>query len=740
MKLEKPIVKIATLIFLCLLAALFLVAFPLFLTLELDSQNHTFLNELSVKNAEAIGYKFKEQNNLFDTLVDRIDPIYYTSPSDAVKSIGKIKTQIEYDFYGVATRDGEICTSRGTNIVVEDTSLIEKGLNSSGLLFERVSGKDNSDDDYFIMIEPLFDKNHRTNSVFFVLFNEHDVRSNFKSAAFNSKEIFMIVDKKGNNIVSTSILEQYAVVNNVFTEDIHSDKNREKRIETIKNDMKLNKSGIVLSSIDPPLFLYYAPINYNDWYLFSLVSADTVNSTRNTVLAYVISMCLFLFVVFILFATYIISSERSKKENFDKILYTDSVTGGPSYAKFCIDVKTQLMKVKGKYAYIVMDIDSFKFINTCYGYDKGDEIIKLVYSLWKNSLNENEYVSRFGPDVFAVLMQYTSEEQLLKRIDDFCSRCKEYSDEDMAEYSLTPSIGIYIINDNDIDIHKYQNGALIAKTLVKGDLSKLYAIYTSDIEKNMTDKKFLEEKLSRAIKEEALSVYFQPQYDAATKKICGAEALLRWKDKNGNFQSPAQFIPLAEERGIIKQLDRHAFKKACLAQKYLSDLGLPDIDISVNVSQQSLYDKSFADTYLDIIKSTGADIKRIQLEITETSLFENTKTFIKIIKRLKKFGFKILMDDFGTGYSSLVMIKHIPIDYLKLDKSIMDEYNSSKGRAIIDCILTMAKKLNIVVIAEGIETQEQFDFAKSEHCDIVQGYYFSKAVDLYSFEKLLGNQ
>ena len=165
----------------------------------------------------------------------------------------------------------------------------------------------------------------------------------------------------------------------------------------------------------------------------------------------------------------------------------------------------------------------------------------------------------------------------------------------------------------------------------------------------------------------------------------------------------------------------------------MNNMGVGPIEMSVNVSQQSHYDSKFTEKYINVIKETGADISHLQLEITESTLFENNKTFIKILRKLHKAGFKILMDDFGTGYSSLMLLKSMPIDYLKLDKSFIDDYTNPRARSIIECIITMAKQLGMTLIAEGIETEEQYDYVKNQGCHIVQGYYLSRPI---SFDNL----
>ena len=738
MKQEKTIAKYSVLVLLCGLAALVLILFPVFLSKEMDTQTQEFLSEISNKNAESIGFKFKEHNSIFNDLSNSIPCEYYDSPQKAIENIGEIRTELSYTCYGVAMRDGETYTSLGGKFCAFNTDLIEKALTTNDVTMKRISAKDSKDNqNYYVMIKSLGDY-QTSNSTFFLLFSEENVKENIGSHAFQGSEIFFILDKEGNTIMSTFFdKNNKTVTENIFSESLYLEKYNGSRALQIKNNINQNKSGMLKPSKERNMYLYYAPLSFNDWYLFSIVPADTVNATRNTVLLYVFLLCFFLVIVFLLFALYVILSEKSKKRSLHELLYVDNLTKGSSYAKFCIDVRKALIKNKSNHAYIVMDLDSFKIINSKYGYDFGNKIIVFIYNCWTHMLKENEYVSRIGVDSFAVCLQYKNQDEIINRVESFCRKCMEYSLMAMSEYIMTPSIGVYFIENGEKDIPHIQNCAYLAKSLVKNEKEQLYAVYSSDLERQLTKKKEMEDNLTRALNCEALEVYYQPQYTTDNKEIYGAEALLRWQDRDGGFISPEIFISLAEEKGIIKDIDKYVFRKACMFQKKLSSQNEKPIFISVNISQTSLYNESFIDEYMKILNETGADIDNIQLEITETSIFENRNEFIEIIKKLHSAGFKIMMDDFGTGYSSLMTLVHIPIDYLKLDKTFIDEFELSKGKAIINCIIDMAKRLNITIIAEGIETIEQFDYVKNEGCDIVQGYYFSKAVKQSEFEKLL---
>ncbi len=738
MSVKRNVYKYIGIIVMALIAIAVLIVFPLFLTEEMDSQSQVFLKEISAKNAQAIGVELREQASYLYSLSRTVDKEAIENPKEALLSISDIPTFIQYKRYGIADADGKAYTSDGIDTVLSTNEHIKKCIESRDLTVVRLSKEESlNNDSVFVMMLPLENRNGTT-AVIFLTFSTDTVEQKFDSSAFDATEFFFIVDENGKNIMSTHNDSQYHDISNLFEETQFDPKYQGSRLDILRNDMKDGKSGVFLPSESSNYYLSYAPLNFNDWYIFSIVPAENIVANRNTVLIYVIFMCILLTVIFSVLTAYIVMMERHKKEEFDKILYTDSLTGGSSYAKFCIDVKQQLIKGK-KAAYIVMDLDNFKLINDYYSYDKGNETIKYIYSLWKAMLHENEFVGRIVADKFAVYLRYSNKKELMQRLEDFCTACRFHNDDDMNDYIITPSIGVFLIETKNSNIQQMQNSAIMAKTLVKGDNETMIAVYDDNIKKKMTERKVLEDELEHAIQNKSFSLVLQPQFKTQTKELCGAEALIRWQKEDGTFVPPSDFIPVAEEKGFIKDLDRIVFEMACDIQKDFQESN-KIIDIAVNVSQQSLYDSDFIERYMSIVKEKGIDISHIHLEITESTLFENNKLFIKLLRKLRKCGFKILMDDFGTGYSSIMLLKSMPIDFLKLDKSFVDDYNNPRGRCIIECIIKMAKDLGISLVAEGVETEEQYLYIKEQNCDIIQGYYFSQPISTDDFKKVLDYQ
>ena len=314
---------------------------------------------------------------------------------------------------------------------------------------------------------------------------------------------------------------------------------------------------------------------------------------------------------------------------------------------------------------------------------------------------------------------------------------KDIHDNVKFETMLRPSMGIYIVENSDEDIHNMLNKARTAHETIKHTEDTIIAYYDTSFRDRKYRNMHMKGEMETALRNHEFVPYLQPKYNAEVGKICGAEALIRWITPEGKIVPPGQFIPLAENSGFVRELDKVIFMQVCNLQKKLLEQGIVPVPISVNVSRQLLYDKFFAEFYCNYMKQLELPTNLVELEITESAFFEDIDLFRSTLEKLRNFGFRILMDDFGTGYSSLMMLHTVPIDVIKLDKSFIDDYEDEKGSSIIQCVLNLAKMLKLPVVAEGVETKEQYLYLKKSGCDVIQGFYFSKPVPTEEFLKII---
>lgn len=449
--------------------------------------------------------------------------------------------------------------------------------------------------------------------------------------------------------------------------------------------------------------------------------------------AFQISLLAVLVVGVILF-----QANRSRKQLM-QYAFTDSLTGGPNWNRFELDAGDLLKEGKRSYAIVFMDIDQFKLINELHGYQNGDAILKEIYSAVKVSLQKHETACRMSADDFILLLHYQSQEELEERIQGLLKRVSELSDK---QISFHTRCGIYKINEEITSVHTAVDRAKMAQQALgrnqNGQEEKNYIFYSADMKEKALYEKEIESVMEEALQNQEFVVYYQPKYGILSNRIIGAEALVRWRRKDGALVPPDKFISVFERNGFIVKLDLYVFEEVCATLKRWMEQGYQLVPISVNLSRVHLYEKEFYRKYIDIMHKYGIDAYLLELELTESIMFDNQEHLINITKALHDNGFLISMDDFGSGYSSLNLLKDIPIDVLKMDREFLNEtVDSDKGRKIVSNIVQMARELSIFVVMEGVETSKQVEFLKSIHCDAAQGYFYAKPMEVAEFEKLL---
>ena len=436
--------------------------------------------------------------------------------------------------------------------------------------------------------------------------------------------------------------------------------------------------------------------------------------------------CLVISIVAVFVVLGVRHAMKEKNRLLKDALFVDPLTGGRSYEKFRLDCKVQLRRQPDKKAaFVFLDIDNFNLVSTLYGHEESVDTIRRVYAMIQNCVGEQGIIGRNSSDQFCVMYFYEEQEAFERSIQYFVQLLHDNA---KFENMLRPTMGIYLVDDHEEGIYDMMNKARTAHESIKQNEGKVVAYYDEGFRDKRYQNKHMEDEMEQALLRHEFVPFLQPKYQADTATICGAEALIRWKTSEGKLIPPGMFIPLAENNGFVRKLDREMFMMVCRMQKSLLEQGITPVPVSVNVSRQLLYDKSFADDYCAYIEKIGIPVDLVELEITESAFFEDINLFRSTLERLRNFGFRILMDDFGTGYSSLMMLHTVPIDVMKLDKSFIDDYADKKGSSIIQCVLNLAKMLNIPVVAEGVETQDQYVYLKDSGCDMIQGYYFSKPV------------
>lgn len=437
-----------------------------------------------------------------------------------------------------------------------------------------------------------------------------------------------------------------------------------------------------------------------------------------------------------------VSYKRNHMKELARQAQHDALTGLPNRFLFNEHLKQALARAKrkkNKLAVMFLDLDRFKLINDTMGHSLGDQLLKTVAKRILQTLREGDTVARQGGDEFLVLLPEINDEIEAVLV----------SERILGVFSKPIFLeGNEIYISTSIGISLYPNDSTDIETLVKqADTAMYYAkergrnncqFFTPGLNIKANQRLSTENSLRKALIRNEFVLHYQPQVNLDTGSIVGLEALIRWNSAELGLVSPAAFIPVAEETGLIIPIGEWVLRTACTQNKAWQDQGFTPLRIAVNISARQFREPGFAKLVEQILEETKLDPQWLEVEITESIAMEKGETSLKMLKAFKELGVRISIDDFGTGFSSLNYLSRMPIDTLKIDQTfIQDICNGENGKEVVTAIIQLAKNLQLKVIAEGVETNNQWSFLKDKLCDEMQGYLFSKAVPLEEAERLL---
>lgn len=394
----------------------------------------------------------------------------------------------------------------------------------------------------------------------------------------------------------------------------------------------------------------------------------------------------------------------------------------------------------GMVGVLLIDLDRFKQVNDSFGHSLGDKLLRQAAERLTYLARQDDCVARTGGDEFVIVAGRVHSknqiEALAKNV--LCSLNRCFYVDDYSIY-LSASIGIACYPDNGGTMEALLQSADLAMYRAKAKGKNTYDFFTEDLTVAANDRMALETEMFRAMDSAAFDVYYQPKISIAEKSLAGCEALVRWKRPDGSWVSPAVFIPLAEETGLVRRLDMYVLRRACRQHREWKELGLGNVRVAVNMSGRSIIAESFVDDVLDVLGREDVRPEHVGIEITETAFMSNMAEASRAIAALSEQGIKIYLDDFGTGYSSLYYLHTLPIASLKIDKSFIDGINApaNASNELVRTVLTLANGLGMATVAEGVETREQAEFLAENGCKIIQGYLFSPAISGNDFARYI---
>jgi diguanylate cyclase (GGDEF)-like protein len=390
-------------------------------------------------------------------------------------------------------------------------------------------------------------------------------------------------------------------------------------------------------------------------------------------------------------------------------------------------------------AVLFLDLDGFKHINDSLGHSTGDKLLQSIAGRLVSCVRGSDTVSRQGGDEFVVLLSEVqqSEDPAITARRMLQAVAQAHSIE-QHHLHVTTSIGVSVYPHDGLDAETLIKNADTAMYQAKENGRQSYQFFKPAMNVRAVERQFIESSLRHALERRELALYYQPKVSLKTGAITGAEALIRWTHPTRGSIAPAQFIPIAEDSGLILQIGNWALREACTQARAWADAGLPLATIAVNVSAREIQDENFVEGVCAILKDTGLDPRFLELELSESALMKRAETTASILQALRERGMQVVVDDFGTGYSSFSYLQKFPIDALKIDRSFVRQTATAAGEtSIATAVISVGRSLKLRVVADGVETREELAFLQANQCDEAQGDYVSPPVPPQQFACLL---
>ena len=427
-------------------------------------------------------------------------------------------------------------------------------------------------------------------------------------------------------------------------------------------------------------------------------------------------------------------NELAEKERAEqairKVAMQDALTGLPNrmaFNEFLDGSIARAAAIDSHVALLSFDFNRFKEVNDLFGHAAGDHLLKITAERLTDLMTENEYAARLGGDEFVVVQEQSSPERALKLANDVAKCLSGVIEWELRIFESSVSVGVSLYPEQGATREELLANADLAMYRSKHDLSRNVSVYDASMDLFVRDRRKMAHDLKAALAGNKLTLNFQPQFNVVTGELAGVEALLRWRTDDGMMIPPSRFIPVAEENGLINDIDKWVLRRAC----EMAALWPRIPRIAVNISAKAISQAGISTMIRTIVMETGIAPSRLELEVTETALINDLNRALHNLRQIKALGIAIAMDDFGIGYSSLSLLNAFPFDRIKIDRSFIElAGNNSRADAIFQTIIGLGSALQVPVLAEGVETVEQLNIASKAGCEEVQGFLFGKPLSV----------
>ncbi len=681
---------------------------------------------ISVQNAIIVREELGEKQRFLQALVDDIRSNGFTTEQEILK---KLEVYIShYNFYdiGILYPNG-ICHKVGGDVVdLSQKDYYKKSYQGGSLITESYLSEGGEEVQLNILLAPImFDGEVKL--VLTATYRSNDFAELVNIKSFQSEGQSLIIDSEGKSVVT---LQDYK---NKEYSDMLNFINSNSELRPSEESGENNYFTFTYKGRE--YLSYMAEIGIEDWYLMSYVDKQEVFSNvwdmeQNVITHMVISAAIIILILLISLHVY-----HRYQRKIQSVVFYDELLGEKNYEYLRLYFRNMKQEEREQSTLMVFDIDRFKVLNLSYGREKGDVLLQYVHDIFREELPEDQ-LFRNRSDHFVALIKKASKDEVERKVKKLIWRL-ETDIEEGRVVSFSLSFGICQMQGIK-DIRTAYTNAMIAKNTVKYNQIIKYAFFDDDLRAFSMQNQEMEASFNHAIQNGEFHVFYQPKFDMRTGEVVGSEALVRWVKPDGKIISPAKFIPCFESCGKIIQLDETMLEMVCTQMKEMISQGIDVKRVSVNLSRVHLKQPHITQKIKNTIRRFDINPSKLAFEITESALQENI-TMKKIVKELHDMGCRVDMDDYGTGISSLYSLANNDFDFIKLDKSFIDHIGDSKMESVIKSTIDLALRLNLGLVAEGVETREQVDFLMENGCYYAQGYYYSKPITKDEYMNLLKN-
>lgn len=706
----------------------------------LNSQTEDNLKEITIQSAQLVNSKIQKDSNTVQVIANSI--MQNTSITDDQK-MDSLKSEVQkYGFirFGLADLKGNSVTTDDKTMNVYNRQYFTDASNGKASVSDLLIDRIKNDEPIVVYAVPIF-KGSKVDKVLYAVDSASNIAKLTSISVFNNSCYSYITNENG-----AILFHPYESSTESYTESILSlakQSNSTDTYEQMKQAFTNRNTGIRLLNIqNQTVYIGYAPVSASShWMFVTSLPQDVVFAKSKQIILRSALVAAAVLILFVLGVLYIIYMRKKSRQEMNKIAYVDRVTGIWNYNKFMLECEKRLQNKGGKaYAIIYFDIENFKVVNDVFGYTIGDKILVQISNELSQILTNSQIYGRLSNDYFAILTEYHGNPQelvtLVKLIKEKINQIKI---DDKTAVNLSLPTGIYLIREDETDANKIVNKANLARDAAKSqDNTERYAFFDEEMRKHRSDERAICSDIKNALATNQFEVYYQAKFELEKCSLVGYEALIRWNHPEKGLIRPDQFIPVAEKHGYIADIDRYVFDRVCSDLHNWMERGIQVVPVSFNLSRIELYQCDLLDFITKTLQKYQVPAQSIEAEITETATVGMTEYVQNVIGELRNLGIKVSMDDFGTGASSLSCLRIMPIDIVKLDKSFVDDVEHDAGsRNVAKSIITLAKSLNLSIIAEGVETLMQAKFLADAGCDMVQGYYFAKPLKKADAEQFM---